>query len=172
MKVEILFGLGSSRMAMEAFTHLHVHSEYSLLDGAARIKDLVKETSRLGMSALAITDHGVMHGAIAFYKACKEENIKPIIGCEMYLTSGSLKDKGNRKENPIYHLILLAKNLKGYQNLMRLCSIAQLEGFHYKPRIDMEHLAKYAEGLVCLSSCLAGEVSQHLLHNRQEDAVE
>lgn len=155
---------------MEHFTHLHVHSEFSLLDGAARIKDLTKQAAQLGMSSLALTDHGVMYGAIPFYKACREHHIKPIIGCEMYLTTGSLLEKGTRKENPIYHLILLAKNLKGYQNLMELCSIAHLKGFHYKPRIDLEHLAKHAEGLVCLSSCLAGEISQHLLYDRMDQA--
>ncbi|RXZ84662.1 DNA polymerase III subunit alpha [Paenibacillaceae bacterium] len=153
-----------------AFVHLHVHSEYSLLDGAARIRDLTAKAAELGMSALALTDHGVMHGAIPFYQACLSHGIKPIIGCEMYLTTGSRFDKGNRKDNPIYHLILLAKNETGYRNLMKLCSIGHQEGFHYKPRIDLDVLARYAEGLICLSSCLSGEVSQHLLHDRYEDA--
>ncbi|UJF34728.1 DNA polymerase III subunit alpha [Paenibacillus hexagrammi] len=155
---------------MGTFVHLHVHSEYSLLDGAARMEDLVKRASELGMSSLALTDHGVMYGAIAFYKACKQHGIKPIIGCEAYFTAGSIRDKGTRQEQPIYHLILLAKNMTGYQNLMKLCTIGHLEGFHYKPRIDAEQLAKHAEGLICLSSCLGSEVSQHLLHDRKEEA--
>ncbi|HEY0827294.1 MAG TPA: DNA polymerase III subunit alpha [Bacilli bacterium] len=155
---------------MAEFVHLHVHSEYSLLDGAAHIKELAAQASRMGMKALALTDHGVMYGAIPFYKACRENRIKPIIGCEVYFTSGSIADKGTRKDHPIYHLILLAKNMLGYQNLMKLCSIAHLKGFHYKPRMDTQLLARYAEGLVCLSSCLGGEVSQHLLHDRPEEA--
>lgn len=152
------------------FVHLHVHSEYSLLDGAARIQDLVQQAAELGMKALALTDHGVMYGVIPFYRACKERGIKPIIGCEMYFTAGSLRTKGTRQEQPIYHLILLAKNQTGYQNLMKLCSIAHMEGYHYKPRIDLEHLERYSEGLVCTSSCLGSEVSQHLLHGRYEEA--
>lgn len=155
---------------MSSFVHLHVHSEYSLLDGAARIHDLTERAAELGMSALALTDHGVMYGAIAFYKACKQRGIKPIIGCEVYFTAGSIKQKGNRQEQPIYHLILLAKNNTGYRNLMKLCSIGHLEGFHYKPRIDAEHLAAHAEGLICLSACLGSEVSQHLFHDRKEEA--
>ncbi|WNR43355.1 DNA polymerase III subunit alpha [Paenibacillus roseipurpureus] len=155
---------------MSSFVHLHVHSEYSLLDGAARMEELVSQAAQLGMTSLALTDHGVMYGAIAFYKACKQRGIKPIIGCEVYFTAGSIREKGTRQEQPIYHLILLAKNEQGYQNLMKLTSIAHLEGFHYKPRIDLEHLAKYAEGLICLSSCLGSEVSQHLLHNRYDEA--
>lgn len=155
---------------MKQFVHLHVHSEYSLLDGAARVKELAKHAAELGMSALALTDHGVMYGAVPFYKACKEYGIKPIIGCEMYYTAGSLRERGSRQDQPIYHLILLAKNAQGYRNLMRLCSIAQLEGHHYRPRIDMQHLESHAEGLIVLSSCLAGEVSQHLLHDRYDQA--
>ncbi len=157
---------------MTDFVHLHVHSEYSLLDGAARIDDLVSQAAQLGMKALALTDHGVMYGAIPFYKACKAKGIKPIIGCEMYFTSGSLRNKGSRQEQPIYHLLLLAKNMTGYQNLMKLCSIAHLEGFHYKPRIDLEHLDRHSEGLICTSACLGSEVSQHLLHDRYEEAKE
>ncbi|WP_188533690.1 DNA polymerase III subunit alpha, partial [Paenibacillus abyssi] len=154
----------------DAFVHLHVHSEYSLLDGAARIRDLTARAAQLGMKSLALTDHGVMYGAVPFYRACKEHGIKPIIGCEMYLTTGRRFDKGSRKDQPIYHLILLAKNETGYRNLMKLSSIGFLEGFHYKPRIDLEVLAEHAEGLVCLSSCLRGEVSQHLLYDRYEEA--
>jgi len=155
---------------MSSFVHLHVHSEYSLLDGAARIEDLVKQAAEFGMSSLALTDHGVMYGAIPFYKACRKAGIKPIIGCEMYYTSESLHVKASRQDQPIYHLILLAKNEIGYRNLLALCSIAHLEGFHYKPRIDHAHLAAYSEGLVCLSSCLGSEVSQHLLNGRIAEA--
>jgi DNA polymerase-3 subunit alpha len=143
-----------------------------LLDGAARVEALVKRAAELGMTSLALTDHGVMYGAIAFYKACKQRGIKPIIGCEMYYTSGSIADKGTRQDQPIYHLILLAKNETGYRNLMKLVSIGHLQGFHYKPRIDAEHLARHSEGLVCLSACLGSEISQHLLHGRQAEARE
>ncbi|WP_217559820.1 DNA polymerase III subunit alpha [Paenibacillus sp. GbtcB18] len=155
---------------MNSFVHLHVHSEYSLLDGAARIQDLVETASQLGMKSLALTDHGVMYGAVPFYKACRAKGIKPILGCEAYFTEGTIRTKGTRQEQPIYHLILLVKNMQGYQNLMKLCSVGHLEGFHYKPRIDHDHLARYSEGLVCLSACLGGEVSQHLLHDRKEQA--
>lgn len=155
---------------MSSFVHLHVHSEYSLLDGAARIPDLVNKAADLGMTALALTDHGVMYGAIPFYKACVQRGIKPIIGCEAYMTAGSRKERGSRKDQPIHHLILLAKNMTGYRNLMKLCSIGHLEGFHYKPRIDMESLAEYHEGIICMSACLGGEVPQHLLHGREEEA--
>jgi len=155
---------------MERFVHLHVHSEYSLLDGAARIGDLVRRAAELGMDSLALTDHGVMYGAIPFYQACREHGIRPIIGCEVYYTEGSIRNRGSRQEQPIYHLILLARNEQGYRNLMKLCSTAHLRGFHYKPRIDAELLGRHAEGLVCLSACLGGEVSQHLLHDRKEQA--
>lgn len=155
---------------MSRFIHLHVHSEYSLLDGAARIQDLVRRAAELGMDSLALTDHGVMYGAIAFYRACKEHGIKPIIGMEAYYTAGSMTDKGTRQEQPIYHLILLAKNIQGYRNLMKLNTLAHLRGFHYKPRIDAEALRKHSEGLICLSSCLGSEISQHLLHDRKEEA--
>ncbi|KGE16280.1 DNA polymerase III subunit alpha [Paenibacillus wynnii] len=155
---------------MSPFVHLHVHSEYSLLDGAARITDLVRRADEYGMKSLALTDHGVMYGAIPFYKACKEKGIKPIIGCEAYLTAGSRRERGSRKDQPIYHLILLVKNETGYKNLMKLISIGHLEGQHYKPRIDMEVLTSHSEGIICLSACLGGEVPQHLLHGRDEEA--
>lgn len=155
---------------MSSFVHLHVHSEYSLLDGAARISDLVHTAAENGMKALALTDHGVMYGTVPFYKACRSAGIKPIIGCEAYLTAGSRKERGSRKDQPIYHLILLAKNETGYRNLMKLCSIGHLEGYHYKPRIDMEALKAHHEGIICLSACLGGEVPQHLLHGRTDEA--
>ncbi|MBW5447420.1 DNA polymerase III subunit alpha [Cohnella sp. CFH 77786] len=155
---------------MCGFVHLHVHSEYSLLDGAARIRDMADLAAGLGMKALALTDHGVMYGAIPFYKACRERGIKPIIGMEAYVAAGSRHDKASRKDQPIYHLTLLAKDETGYRNLMRLSSAGHLEGFYYRPRIDFEVLSAYAEGLVCLSGCLASEVSQHLLSDRYDSA--
>lgn len=155
---------------MDGFVHLHVHSEYSLLDGAARIEELAGQAARLGMSALALTDHGVMYGAIPFYKACRSHGIKPIIGCEVYFTAESMRVKASRQDQPIYHLILLAKNETGYRNLMKIVSLAHLQGFHYKPRIDFEHLARHGEGLIALSSCLGGEIPQLLLQGRYEDA--
>jgi DNA polymerase-3 subunit alpha len=155
---------------MDRFVHLHVHSEYSLLDGAARVEQLAEQAAKLGMSAIALTDHGVMYGAIPFYKACVAHGIKPIIGCEMYVAAGSMRTKLPRQEQAIHHLIVLAKNETGYRNLMRLCSDAHLHGFHYKPRTDIEQLERYAEGLIVLSSCLGSEISQHLLHDRYEEA--
>ena len=125
---------------MSDFVHLHVHTEYSLLDGAAQIDALVKKAKELGMKALAITDHGNMYGVIPFYKACKKEGIKPVIGCEIYLTPGSRHERVSRQEQKIHHLVLLAKNQTGYQNLMKIISIANLEGFYYKPRVDKEIL--------------------------------
>lgn len=139
-----------------SFVHLHVHTEYSLLDGAARVKDLVAKCKELGMDSLAITDHGAMYGVIDFYKECKAQGIKPIIGCEFYITEDlHLKERGKTA-----HLILLAKNNEGYKNLLRLCSIGFLDGFYYKPRIDYDVLSRYSEGIVCLSACLAGDLPQ------------
>ncbi|MCD9025944.1 DNA polymerase III subunit alpha [Cohnella silvisoli] len=152
------------------FVHLHVHSEYSLLDGAARIKEMAAKAAELGMKSLALTDHGVMYGAIPFYKACLEHGIKPIIGMEAYITAGSRHEKQSRKEQPIYHLTLLAKNEIGYRNLMKLTSIGHLEGFYYRPRIDFEALTEYAEGLVCLSGCMSSELSKQLMDDRYDDA--
>ena len=151
-----------------AFTHLHVHTQYSLLDGAARIPELVKKAKALGMDALAITDHGAMYGVIDFYKECQKQGIKPILGMEAYVAPRSLKDREGQREYA--HLILLAKNQTGYQNLMRLSSIAFVEGFYYKPRIDYGVLEQYREGLICLSACLAGDIPQLLLQGRYEDA--
>jgi DNA polymerase-3 subunit alpha len=152
------------------FVHLHVHSEYSLLDGASRIRDLAAQAAALGMKALALTDHGVMYGAIAFYKACREHGVKPIIGLEAYMAEGSRLDKAAGQSRAIYHLTLLAKNETGYRNLMKLCTIGHLEGYYYRPRIDFEVLSRHAEGLVCLSGCLKGELSQLLLQDRYEEA--
>lgn len=157
---------------MSEFVHLHVHSEFSLLDGANRIKDLPVRAKELGMDAIAITDHGVMYGAIDFYKACQKEGIKPIIGCEVYVAPRSRFDKEPGRDNHYYHLILLAKNKEGYQNLSKLVSLGFLDGYYYKPRIDRDILEQYHEGLICLSACLAGEVNQAFLNGQMEKAEE
>ena len=157
---------------MSKFIHLHMHSEFSLLDGANRIKDLPIRAKELGMDAMALTDHGVMYGAIDFYKACKKEGIKPIIGCEVYVAKRSRFDKEPGIDNKYYHLILLAKNNEGYKNLSKLVSLGFVDGYYYKPRIDREILEKYHEGLICLSACLAGEINQKLLYGKSEEAEE
>ena len=159
---------------MGKFVHLHIHSEFSLLDGANRIKDIPKRAKELGMDSIAITDHGVMYGAIDFYKACKSEGIKPIIGCEVYVAPrGRTRfDKEPGIDNRYNHLILLAKSMQGYKNLSKLVSLGFTEGYYYKPRIDYEILEKYSEGLVCLSACLAGAVNQALLNGKEEEAEE
>lgn len=137
------------------FTHLHVHTQYSLLDGASKIPDLVSYAKTLGMKSLAITDHGVMYGAVDFYEECKKQGIKPILGCEVYVTSGSHLERNNRG---LFHLILLAENMEGYHNLMKIVSLAQLEGFYYKPRVDKDILRAHSKGIICLSACIAGEL--------------
>mgnify|MGYP001805846534 FL=1 len=154
---------------MTNFVHLHVHTEYSLLDGLTKIKKLIPAIKEMGMTSIAITDHGNMYGAIEFYKACKKNDIKPIIGCEMYLAPNGRLDKsaGNRRN---HHLILLAKNEEGYRNLMKLVSIGQIEGYYYKPRIDWETLKKYKNGLICNSACVEGEISQLILSDNYEKA--
>ena len=157
---------------MGDFVHLHIHSEYSLLDGANRIKELPKVAKELGMDAIAITDHGVMYGAIEFYKACKEEGIKPIIGCEVYVAPRTRFDKEAGIDNKYNHLILLAKNNNGYKNLSKLVSIGFTEGYYYKPRIDLETLEKYHEDLICCSACLAGSIPQAILNGDMEKAEE
>lgn len=154
---------------MENFVHLHVHTEYSLLDGAARIDKVVKVAKEMGMPALAITDHGNMYGAVAFYDACCAQGIKAIIGCEFYTCDDLTVKSGKIKLN---HLVLLAKDEVGYHNLCMLNSIAFDKGFYYKPRIDRETLKKYSEGLVCLSACLAGEIPQAILNRRYDEAEE
>ena len=143
-----------------SFTHLHVHTEYSLLDGSSKIKELVHQTKELGMDSIAITDHGAMYGVIDFYKAAKAEGIKPIIGCEIYVTTGSRFQKEARQgENRYYHLVLLAENDTGYHNLIKIVSRGFTEGFYYKPRVDYEVLERYHEGIIALGACLAGEVA-------------
>ena len=154
---------------MSNFVHLHVHTEYSLLDGLTKIKNLVNTVKEMGMNSIAITDHGNMYGAIEFYKACKKADIKPIIGCEIYMAPNGRLDKSpnNRRSN---HLILLAKNTQGYKNLMTLVSIANIEGYYYKPRIDWETLTKYHEGLICNSACVEGEIAQLVIDGEYEKA--
>ena len=155
---------------MPEFVHLHVHSEFSLLDGANRIKDLPVRAKELGMKAMAITDHGVMFGVIDFYKACLANGIKPIIGCEVYVAPRKRTDKDPNIDTKYNHLILLAKDNEGYKNLTQLVSLGFTEGFYYKPRIDKEVLEKYHEGLVCCSACLAGEVPSAILRGNMEEA--
>lgn len=155
---------------MGDFVHLHVHTEYSLLDGSARVKKLVKRAKELGMDSLAITDHGSMYGVIDFYKACREEGIRPIIGCEVYVAQRSLYSKESGKDSRYYHLLLLAKSNEGYQNLMKIVSTAYVDGFYYKPRVDHELLREYSGDIVATSACLGGEVQQHLLDGNFEEA--
>ena len=154
-----------------AFTHLHVHTEYSLLDGACRISRIARAAREKGMTSLAITDHGVMYGVIDFYRACKKENIKPVIGCEVYVAPHSRFDKTTSYEK-YYHMVLLCENNIGYQNLIKLVSKGFTEGFYSKPRIDDELLEEYHEGLICLSACLAGEIPQRLLDGNYNKAKE
>lgn len=157
---------------MADFVHLHNHSEYSLLDGLSKIKPMLEHAKKLGMKALAITDHGNMYGTIKFFKACKEAGIKPIIGCEIYVAKRSMLDKEAGVDNEQNHLILLAKNETGYKNLIKIVSISHLEGFYYKPRTDLALLKKYSEGLICLSACINGYISDPLLHNEEPIAIE
>jgi len=151
-----------------SFTHLHVHSHYSLLDGLSKIDDLIARVKELGMDSLALTDHGVVYGLLEFYTKAKAAGIKPILGCEMYVAPRKLTDKESGIDSSNYHLILLAKNYTGYQNLMRLVSSAHLEGYYYKPRTDKEHLKQYSKGLIASSSCIKGEISQALVKNNYE----
>ena len=155
---------------MPDFVHLHVHSEYSLLDGMCRVSELPKRAKELGMKAIAITDHGVMYGVVSFYEACVKEGIKPIIGCEVYVAPRSRYEKEGGKDDKYFHLTLLVKNKKGYENLIKLVSLSFIDGYYYKPRIDHELLEKYSEGLIALSGCLAGEVNQAILNGNLEEA--
>ena len=155
-----------------AFAHLHVHTEYSLLDGASRIKELVRRTKELGMDAVAMTDHGVMYGAVRFYKEAKAQGVHPIIGCEVYLAPGMRQERTEVDGTRYYHLILLAENETGYRNLVELISLANTEGYYYKPRIDKELLRKYHEGIIALSACVAGEIPQAILRGNTRRAEE
>ena len=153
-----------------AFAHLHVHTEYSLLDGASRVKELIRRTKELGMDSVAITDHGVMYGAVRFYKEAKAQGIHPVIGCEVYLAPGIRQERAEVDGTRYYHLILLAENETGYRNLVELISLANIEGYYYKPRIDKELLRQYHEGVIALSACVAGEIPQAILRGNNERA--
>ena len=153
-----------------AFAHLHVHTEYSLLDGASRVKELIRRTKELGMDSVAITDHGVMYGAVRFYKEAKAQGVHPVIGCEVYLAPGMRQERAEVDGTRYYHLILLAENETGYRNLVELISLANIEGYYYKPRIDKELLRQYHEGIIALSACVAGEIPQAILCGNNERA--
>lgn len=156
-----------------AFTHLHVHTEYSLLDGSCKIKELAQRAAELGMDSMAITDHGVMYGVIDFYRAAREAGVKPIIGCEVYVTPGSRFDRENASgEDRYYHLVLLAENNQGYQNLMKIVSKGFVDGFYYKPRVDYEILETYHQGIIALSACLAGEVQRYIARGMYDKGKE
>lgn len=153
------------------FVHLHVHTEFSLLDGAARIKSLVKAAKEMNMEALAITDHGTMFGVVDFYRACQKEGIKPILGCEVYVAPRTMGDKVSHIDNSLYHLVLLAENQEGYRNLLQIVSVAYTEGFYYKPRIDKEYLKGHSKGIIALSACIAGEVPSAIIKDDEEKAL-
>lgn len=152
------------------FVHLHVHTEFSLLDGFANIKGIMDQVQAMGMPAVAITDHGTMFGVVDFYKEAKKRNIRPVIGCEVYTAARAMQEKDPAHDKDQGHLVLLAENMTGYQNLIKLVSLGYLEGFYYKPRIDYATLSQYTEGLICLSACLAGDVQQHLMNRNYEGA--
>jgi len=152
------------------FIHLHTHSHYSLLDGLAKIDALLDEVKKYKMPALALTDHGVMYGAIEFYQKAKEQGIKPIIGTEVYIAPNGMKNKRPKIDENPYHLVLLAKNQEGYRNLIKLTTQAHLEGFYYKPRIDHDLLSQYSQGLIGLSACLKGELPQAIINGNLEKA--
>ncbi|MDD3889798.1 MAG: DNA polymerase III subunit alpha, partial [Syntrophomonadaceae bacterium] len=156
----------------KGLVHLHNHSEYSLLDGACRVKKMIARAVELDMPAVAITDHGVLYGVIDFYREAKKQNINPVIGCEVYVAPRSRLDKAARIDDHYHHLVLLCQNNTGYQNLIQLVSRAFLEGFYYKPRVDRELLQKYSEGLIAMSACIAGEIPQLILAGKYEEAVE
>ena len=155
---------------MHDFVHLHVHTEYSLLDGACRIKELCRRAAEYGMSSLAITDHGVMYGTVDFYEACIDAGIKPIIGCEVYTAARTRFDKDPMLDSEYGHLILLAENDEGYHNLIKIVSASFTEGFYYKPRTDRELLKKYSKGIIACSACLKGDVPQLILAGDYEGA--
>src|SRR6056297_157915 len=152
------------------FTHLHLHTEFSLLDGATRITKLMERAVELGMDSIALTDHGVMYGAVEFYKEAKKHGIKPIIGCEVYISERGYRDKDPALDKNQYHLILLAENQKGYKNLMKIVSEGFTRGFYYKPRVDKKILNRYSEGIICLSACIAGEIPTYILDGNFEKA--
>ena len=152
------------------FTHLHVHSHYSLLDGLPKIDEILEYVQKLGMDSIAITDHGNIYGAVEFYKKAKAKGIKPIIGAEMYVAYERIIDKRPNIDDKRYHLVLLVKNKEGYKNLVKLITRSHLEGFYYKPRIDEELMSKYSGGLICLSGCLQGKIPRLILSKKIEQA--
>jgi DNA polymerase-3 subunit alpha len=152
------------------FVHLHVHTEFSLLDGSGKISKMLKKAKELGMKSFAITDHGAMYGCVEFYKKAKENGIKPLIGCEIYVAAKSMYIKQTNKENKIHHLVLLVKNQKGYENLMKIVTKASVDGFYYKPRVDLDYLKQHSEGLIALSACLGGHVNWLLNNDQWEKA--
>ena len=153
-----------------SFVHLHVHTEYSLLDGVCRLDQLCQRASEIGQKALAITDHGVMYGVIDFYRAAKRAGIKPIIGCEVYVAPRTIRDRVHYIDGASNHLVLLCKNNRGYQNLIKLVSLGFTDGFYGKPRVDKELLASHSEGLIALSACLAGEIPRYLTQGMYDEA--
>jgi DNA polymerase-3 subunit alpha len=163
-----VFGMLIPMTDRTPFVHLHLHSSYSLQDSTIPVKKAVKRAAKLGMPSLALTDHGVMHGAINFYNACLAADVKPIIGCEMYTCND--RHEKSRNSGPMYHLLLLAKDEEGYHNLARLSAMAHLEGFYYKPRVDNELLAQYSGGLIATSCCERGEIPRHILDGNLADA--
>ena len=154
------------------FVHLHNHTHYSLLDGLQKVPQLIDRIEQIGQSSVAITDHGTLGGAIEFYKACKDRGIRPIIGLETYVSPRKHTDKNSAEDRKPYHLTLLAKNHAGYKNLMKLSTIASLEGFYYKPRVDHDLLEKYSDGLVVLSGCLGGELGSLISNDQYEQALD
>jgi DNA polymerase-3 subunit alpha len=154
------------------YVHLHNHTHYSLLDGLQKVDPMLDAVKAMGMEAIAMTDHGTLSGVVEFYKAAKAKGIKPIIGMETYVAARKHTDKDAGKDKPNYHLIVLAMNNKGYKNLMRLSTVANLEGFYYKPRIDHDLLEKYNEGLIVLSACIGGEVGDAVRQGQYEKAKE
>ncbi|MEK6256670.1 MAG: PHP domain-containing protein, partial [Chloroflexota bacterium] len=155
---------------MSDFVHLHVHSEYSLLDGFSKVSKLVKRAKEMDMPAIALTDHGAMYGVIDFFQAAKREGVKPIIGMEGYLSARSMREKESQFDKRSSHLLLLAENQTGYQNLLKIASAAQLEGFYYFPRIDHDFLAAHSEGLIATSGCMSAEIPRAILQDNLDDA--
>ena len=151
-----------------SFAHLHVHTEYSLLDGFSKIKKLIQRTKELGMDSVAITDHGTMFGVVEFYMTAKEANVKPIIGLETYISARRMSDRDAQKDKRSYHLLLLAENETGYKNLLKIASASQMEGFYYYPRVDHEYLEQHSEGLIASTSCMSGEVPRTILNKGVE----
>ena len=156
----------------QSFAHLHVHSEFSLLDGLCKIPELIALTRELGMDAVAITDHGAMYGAMDFYMAAREQGVKPIVGCEFYVAARSRTDRERKLDSSSSHLTVLAADEAGYRNLLQLATKAQLEGFYYRPRIDHELMAEFSKGLICLSGCESGEVTRAVLDGNIDQARE